>query len=320
MKNPFPYSCDNKRYHTLAYYNKKKYGCRIFKAVIDAGFSCPNKDGSKGVSGCIFCDGGSGYFTADSTVPVTIQAENEIKRIHKKNPGAKAIAYFQANTNTYASVRILKEIYSQILDIPFITGISIATRADCLPDDTLCYLSELAEKTDLTVELGMQTIHDPTLKIINRGYDHKEFLSGYFRLRELGIRTCLHIINGLPGETHEMMLETAKAVGLMRPDAVKIQLLHVIKGTKLENMYNSGQFRTLKKDEYIRIVTSQLEYLPPETVIERITGDGDKNKLVAPLWSKDKISVLGGIDKLQAELNSFQGKRTTDNSFTSHSL
>ncbi|MGN0620997.1 MAG: TIGR01212 family radical SAM protein [Porcipelethomonas sp.] len=307
----FIYSDDNKRYHTLAYYNRHKYGCRVYKAVIDAGFTCPNKDGSKGRGGCIFCDGGSGYFTQDACVPVSVQAENEIKRIHSRHPDAYAVAYFQANTNTYADVKTLKKIYSQVLDIPFIKGISIGTRADCLPDDVADYLYELSQKTDLTVELGMQTIHNSTLEFINRGYSHEEFISGYNKLRDRNIRVCLHIINGLPCETHEMMMETAIETGKLCPDAVKIQLLHVIKGTELEKIYNSGQFQTLTKDEYIRLVVNQLEYLPPETVIERITGDGDKNKLAAPLWSTDKISVLGGIDKLQSELDSYQGKRFT---------
>ena len=157
----------------------------------------------------------------------------------------------------------------------------------------------------------MQTIHDETLKLINRGYSHSEFLEGYYKLKEKNIRVCLHIINGLPYETNDMMVETIKETGKLFPDAVKIQLLHVIKNTELEKLYNNGKFKTLEKDEYIRIVVNQLEYLPPETVIERITGDGDKKKLIAPLWSNDKISVLGGIDKLQVQLNTYQGKKFT---------
>jgi hypothetical protein len=309
--NPFIFSSDNKRYHTLAYYNRCKYGCRIYKAVIDAGFTCPNKDGSKGIGGCIFCDDGSGYFTENSAVPIAVQAENEIKRIHNKHPDAFITAYFQANTNTYAKADKLRQVYSQVLNIPSIKGISIGTRADCLPDDVVSYLSELSKSTNLTVELGMQTIHDETLKLINRGYSHSEFLEGYYKLKEKNIRVCLHIINGLPYETNDMMVETIKETGKLFPDAVKIQLLHVIKNTELENLYNNGKFKTLEKDEYIRIVVNQLEYLPPETVIERITGDGDKKKLIAPLWSNDKISVLGGIDKLQVQLNTYQGKKFT---------
>lgn len=309
MKNPFEFSCDNKRYHTLSYYNKQLFNEKIFKAVIDAGFTCPNKDGSKGFGGCIFCDGGSGYFTNSSITPVKDQIEIELKRIHKKHPNSRAIAYFQANTNTYADVQKLKSIYLPILSQPYIAGISIGTRADCLQPEILDFLEELSHKTYLTVELGMQTIHDNTLKLINRGYDHNEFLNGFLSLKKRNIRTCIHIINGLPGENRDMMLETAKHVGILEPDALKIQLLHVIKNTSLEKMYKNGMISIMSKEEYVSTVVNQLEYIPPKTVIERITGDGDKNKLIAPLWSTDKISVLGKIDKLQVESDSWQGKK-----------
>lgn len=306
-KSPFIFSSDNKRYHTLNYYNKTFYGEKIYKAVLDCGFTCPNIDGTKGTGGCIFCDGGSGYFT-DGSIPVTAQLEKEIIRIHKKNKNAPIVAYFQANTNTYASVEKLREIYFSVLEFPEICGISIGTRADCLQEDIIDLLRELNIRTRLTIELGMQTIHENTIKKINRCYSHKEFLSGYYRLKENNIRTCLHIINGLPDESHEMMIETARHLAEICPDAVKIQMLHVIRNTPLEKLYNAGKFRLLSRDEYINIVVKQLEILPPETVIERITGDGDKLKLVAPLWSADKISVLGGIDKKLAELDTWQGK------------
>lgn len=306
MKNPFEYSFDNKRYHTLAYHNKVTFGEKIFKAVIDAGFTCPNKDGKCGYGGCIFCDGGSGYFTDKGTVYQ--QIEKELFRIRKKTPDAKAIAYFQANTNTYADVKKLREIYGPILNHEGIAGISIGTRADCLDEGILDFLQELSEKTYLTVELGMQSVHEKTVEFIRRGYSHEEFLIGYEALKKRGIRVCLHIINGLPGETASDMIETVRQTGKLKPDAVKIQLLHVIRGTELEKLYNENYFETMTMENYIETVVSQLEYLPPETVIERITGDGDKSKLVAPKWSTNKIAVLGGIDKVQAEKNSFQGK------------
>lgn len=306
--NTFIYSSDNKRYHTLAYHNKITFGEKIFKAVVDAGFTCPNKDGTKGFGGCIFCSGGSGYFTDTPTVPIKKQLENELERIRRKNPVAKAIAYFQANTNTYADVKKLREIYMPILSIDGIEGISIATRADCLSDEIVDFLYELSQKTYLTVELGMQSVHDKTLDFINRGYDHKTFLEGYEKLRKCRIRICVHIINGLPFESCDDILETAKQTGLLLPDAVKIQLLHVIKGTALEKLYYNNIFDVMNMENYIKTVVSQLEYLPPSTVIERITGDGDKSKLIAPKWSTNKIAVLGGIDKLQARLDSFQGK------------
>ena len=305
--NTFPYSSDNKRYHTLAYHNKHTFGEKIYKAVIDAGFTCPNKDGRCGSDGCIFCGGGSGYFTAPSVVPIQVQLEHELERIRRKVPDAKVIAYFQANTNTYAPVEKLREIYEPMIGLPYLKGISIGTRADCLPDDVLDYLTELSTKIYLTVELGMQSVHEKTIELIKRGYSHEVFFFFFFALKKRGIRVCVHIIDGLPYETAEDMLESAKQLGQLRPDGVKIQLLHVIRGTALENMYNDKMFGTMTMDSYIETAVKQLEYLPSETVIERITGDGDKKTLVAPMWSTNKIAVLGGIDKKQRELDSFQG-------------
>ncbi len=307
-QNPFSFSCDNKRYHTLSYYNKTTYGAKIHKAVLDCGFTCPNIDGTKGFGGCIFCDSGSGYFT-DGTLDVSTQLKKETARIiNKHGKDAKIIAYFQANTNTYASAERLQCLYDTVLETPNIHGISIGTRADCLQDEVMKVIENLNNKTNLTVELGLQSVHDPTIKFINRCCTHAEFLEGYYRLKASGIRTCLHLINGLPGESEEMMLETAAQTAQLHPNAVKIQMLHIIRGTKLAEIYESSPFSLLSKEDYIRITSKQLELLPPETVIERITGDGDKTKLIAPLWSMDKISVLGGIDKFQAENDTWQGK------------
>ncbi len=307
-QTPFIFSIDNKRYHTLNYHNRSKFGEKLYKAVIDCGFSCPNIDGTKGYGGCIFCDGGSGYFTAPQ-LSVTQQLEAEYRRISSKNgKNVPIIVYFQANTNTYAPVEELRRIFMSVLDSPDVKGISIGTRADCLSEDVLDLLSELNEMTYLTVELGMQTIHDKTIKIINRCCTHDEFVIGYNNLKERKIRTCLHIINGLPYETDEMMIETAYEAAKMHPDGVKLQMLHVIQGTKLAEMYADGQFELLTREEYIDIVVKQLEVLPPEIVIERITGDGDKKKLIAPMWSADKIAVLGGIDKRLTDLDTWQGR------------
>ena len=190
--SPFPYSSDNKRYHTLNYYNKKKYGEKVFKAVIDCGFSCPNIDGTKGTGGCIFCDGGSGYFTSP-LLSVTAQLEAEYERISAKHKEPAVIAYFQANTNTYAPDRKLREVFFSVLDYPYVKGISIGTRADCLSDDVLDLLSELNSITDLTVELGLQSVHDETIRYINRCCTHAEFLDGFFKLKERNIRTCLRL-------------------------------------------------------------------------------------------------------------------------------
>lgn len=314
MDNPFKYSCDNKRYHTLNYYNRTRFGEKVHKASLDCGFTCPNVDGSKGFGGCIFCDSGSGYFTAPQ-LSVSAQLNSELERLSRKfGRAVPVVAYFQANTNTYAPAERLRKLFFSVLDAPQICGISVGTRADCLPDDVLDLLSELNEKTALTVELGMQTMHESTINLINRCCTHEEFVNGYNKLKSRNIRTCLHVINGLPNETPEMMLETARKIARLVPSAVKLQMLHVIKGTSLEKMYLSGEFKLLSREEYIDIIVRQLEVLPPETVIERITGDGDKSKLVAPLWSADKIATLGGIDKHLAELNTWQGKLYTKKS------
>lgn len=308
--NPFIYSDDNKRYHTLNYYNKSSFNSKVFKAVIDAGFTCPNKDGTKGTGGCIYCMGGSGYFTEKSdgeiydSVKRQLAAEKE--RIYKKHPDSLITAYFQANTNTYAPVATLKEAYTEALDFG-VHGISIGTRADCLPDDVIALLCDINSKTRLTVELGLQTIHDKSAQIINRCYTYDEFLEGYRKLQESGIRTCLHLIDGLPEESLSDMLETAKEVARLHPDAVKIHLLHINHGTALERLFLSGGYVPLTRDEYIDIVISQLEYLPADIVIERITGDADKRCLVAPLWSADKIAVLGGIDRQMKLRDTYQG-------------
>ncbi len=306
--NPFPYSLDNKRYHTLHYSNMQRFGRKIFKAVLECGFSCPNIDGTKGRGGCIFCDGGSGYFTAHG-LSITKQLEEEHKRIASKyGNDASIIAYFQANTNTYASVDTLRKLYMEALSFPHTVGISIGTRADCLSDKVLDLLSEINAMTELTVELGMQTMHESTIRLINRCCTHREFVNGCFALKERGIRLCLHLINGLPGETPEMMIESAAEAAKFRPDGIKLQMLHVIRGTQLARMFNENIFELLTKEQYIDIVVRQLEVLPSETVVERITGDGDKSKLIAPLWTADKISVLGGIDKRMSELDTWQGR------------
>ena len=309
-ENPFRYSDDNKRYHTLNYYNKTGFTGKVFKAVIDAGFSCPNKDGTKGTGGCIYCMSGSGYFTkkTDGEIydNVKRQLAAEKERIYKKHPDSLITAYFQANTNTYAPVATLKEAYTAALDFG-VHGISIGTRADCLPDDVIALLSQINNRTHLTVELGLQTVHDKTAQIINRCYTYDEFLTGYRKLKNAGIRTCLHLIDGLPGETKADMLETAKEVARLHPDAVKIHLLHVNRNTALEQIYLSGNYSPLTRDEYIDIVISQLEYLPADIVIERITGDADKRCLVAPLWSADKTAVLGGIDRQMKLRDTYQG-------------
>lgn len=303
----FPFSNDNKRYHTLAYENACR-GQKQYKAALDAGLTCPNLDGTKGTGGCLYCDGGSGYFTESAAVPITKQLDDELARIRAKTPGAGAVAYFQAHTNTYAPAPVLRELFTAALAHEGVCGLAVATRADCLPPDVLDLLSEFNEKTELTVELGLQTVFDDTAARINRCHAYADFRAGYAALRARNIRVTVHLIDGLPGETAERMVESARTLGWLRPDGVKLHLLHVIHGTALCALYERGDYTPLTREEYIDIVVRQLEVLPPETVIERLTGDGDRRTLVAPLWSRDKRRVLGGIDKALAERDTWQGK------------
>lgn len=303
----FTYTLDNKRYHTLNYHLINTFGEKVYKAVIDAGFTCPNIDGKCGFGGCAYCYDGAGEFTQDSKLTITEQLSKEYERISKKNKNPKLIAYFQAHTNTYAPVDVLREKYEETLSFPDVVGLSIATRADCIDEDIADLLSEIAQKTYLTIELGLQTVHDKTAREFNRGYDYDTFLMAYKTLKKRNIRVCIHIINGLMNETKDDMLNTANTVGKLKPDAVKIHLLHVVKGTLYAELYKEGKLTPLKKDAYVDVVCRQLEVLPPETVIERITGDGGKETLIAPLWSLDKISVLGAIDKEMTARNTYQG-------------
>lgn len=296
----------NQRYYALHRYYKKTFGRRVFKAVIDGGFTCPNKDGSLSDKGCLFCDGGSGYFTGTGTI--SKQLIDEKNRIHAKFPDAGIIAYFQSNTNTYAPVNVLRQKYEEALSHENVIGISIGTRADCITDEIMDYLEELSKRTWLTVEIGLQTIHEDTADQMNLCCKRETIRDSVQELKRRGIRTCLHIINGLPYETYEQMLETVRIAALWKPDAVKIQLLHIIDGTPLAEMYRSENFPLLSEDEYVRLVVNQLEYLPPDTVCERLTGDGDAKKLIAPLWSVNKRHVLNQIAQAQKENDSFQGK------------
>lgn len=305
MPKKFAFSDDGSRYHTLKYHNRRFWGRPVYKAVVDAGFTCPNIDGSCGVGGCVYCSGGSGYFTAPE-LSVREQIFLETERIHAVHPEAGIIAYFQAHTNTYGTLDRLREVYSEALECE-ICGISIATRADCLDRERAELLASLG--VPVTVELGLQTAHDSTAQLINRGHDFARFTEGFNTAREAGLRICVHIINGLPGESTEMMLQTAEILGKMRPDGVKIHLLHVINGTPLAGLWSSGEYTPLERESYVETVVRQLEYFPPETVIERLTGDGDREELLAPLWSLDKRAVLGEIMKRQKQLDSIQGLR-----------
>ncbi|MDU3335102.1 TIGR01212 family radical SAM protein [Paraclostridium bifermentans] len=304
----FKYAFDNKRYHTWNYYLRSNFGEKVFKVSINAGFSCPNIDGTVAYGGCTYCSKqGSGDFAGNPNDNLIKQFEDIKEMMHKKWHNAKYIGYFQAFTNTHAPVSVLKEKYETILNLDDVIGLSISTRPDCLPDDVLEYLSELNKKTNLWIELGLQTIHDETSKIINRGHDYNTFLEGVEKLKKHNIKTVVHIINGLPGEDYNMMMETAKAVADLGVHGIKIHLLHVLKETPMENMLKKGMFNLMEKDDYINLVCDQLEIIPPEMVVHRLTGDGKRDEIVGPMWSLKKWEVLNAIDDTMRKRNSYQG-------------
>ena len=298
----FKYSLDNKRYHTLNYYYKNKFNEKIIKISLNAGFSCPHlKSG-----GCIYCSNlGSGEYAGNKNDDLITQF-NKGKKLMSKWHG-KYIGYFQARTNTYATLNILKEKYETILKLDDVIGLAIATRPDSISEECLEYLSELNKKTFLTVELGLQTIHEKTALLINRGHSLECFVDMVNKLREKNINVVVHIINGLPYETKEMMIETIKFLNKLDIQGIKIHMLHILKNTKLEKIYKSNPFPLLTKDQYIEIVCEQLRYLRPEIVIHRLTGDPKEKDLIEPKWTLKKIDVLNGIDKYMKKNNIFQG-------------
>lgn len=306
----FIYSDDNKRYHTWNYHLRHRFGCKVMKIALNAGFTCPNIDGKKGYGGCIYCsESGSGDFAGNPADSIMQQFEDVRLRMHKKWHEGKYMPYFQAHTNTYAPASVLRERFECVLRQPNVVGISIATRADCLDDDVVEYLCELHKRTYLIVELGLQSVFDQTGERINRCHTYAEFLEGYNRLKERGINICVHLIDGLPGETADMMIESARRVGELNPHCVKLHLLHIIKGTLLANQYKAGEITPLTKDEYVDIIVRQLEVIPPGVVIQRLTGDGARDALLAPMWSLKKFEVLNSIDKLMAERDTYQGAK-----------
>ncbi|WP_455103842.1 TIGR01212 family radical SAM protein [Peptostreptococcus sp.] len=312
--NEFKYKIENKRYHTWNYYLRQKFGTKVFKVSINAGFTCPNIDGSISYGGCAYCSkDGSGDFAGNPRDNLVKQFKEIKEMMEKKWPQAKYIGYFQAFTNTYAPLEVLKEKYETILDQEGVIGLSISTRPDCIDDHILDYLDDLNKRTNLWVELGLQTVHDKTSNIINRGHGLDIFIDCVSRLRSRGIEVVAHVINGLPGENHDMMMETISRVAQMDVQGVKIHLLHVIKGTPMVNMLNRGDLKLLTKEEYVNLVCDQLEILPQEMIIHRLTGDGKKEDLVGPMWSLKKWEVLNAIDDELKRRDSWQGKFYTKN-------
>lgn len=306
----FQYSLDNKRYHTLNYHYKEKYHCKVIKVSLNAGFTCPNIDGKVGYGGCIYCSkSGSGDFGGDISKSLSEQFDEIKEKLSKKWPRGKYIAYFQAHTNTYAPLSVLKEKYESVLKKDNVIGIAIATRPDAIEDEVLDYLEELNKNTDVTVELGLQTIHEDTAKLINRCHSLNQFEEMVKKLRKRNIEVVVHIINGLPYETKEMMIETVKYLNHLDINGIKIHMLNIVKDTPLATLYQEKKFKVLSKEEYIDIVIQQLEYLRPEIVIHRITSDPDPKNLIEPAWLIKKFCVLNDIDKEMKKRNTYQGKK-----------
>lgn len=289
-------------YLTLSEHYRQKYGCKVYKLAIDAGFTCPNRDGTVGTGGCTFCPGdGSGAFAQGPCGDIFAQLEQAKARVRNKNKNGKFIAYFQSFTNTYGPIAHLETLYTQAMKPEDIVGLSIGTRPDCLSEEVVALLARLNQIKPISVELGLQTIHDETARAFHRGYDSAVYFDALQRLKEAGLEVVTHIILGLPGETREMMLETTKAVMDAGTDGVKFHLLHVLRGTELEREYAKGTFACLTLEEYGSILKDCLALVPPQVVVHRITGDGAKKDLIAPLWSADKKRVLNTLNRILTE-------------------
>ncbi|MBP3841406.1 MAG: TIGR01212 family radical SAM protein [Bacilli bacterium] len=309
-KNKFKYSDDNKRYHTLNYFYKHKFNSKVFKVSLNAGFSCPNIDGTVGYGGCIYCSkSGSGEFAGNIEDSILHQFSSVKTMMLNKWPEAKYIGYFQARTNTYAPVEQLKKVYEPILRQDGVVGLNIGTRADAISDECLDYLEDLNERCFLTVELGLQTIHEETTKLINRCHSLQCFEDMVKKLRDRNINVVVHIINGLPLEDKDKMIETVKYLNKLDIQGIKIHMLSILKDTPLENYYKENKFHILTKEEYIDIVINQLEELRPEIVIHRITGDPKLEDLIEPKWLVKKFCVLNDIDKEMVKRDVYQGDK-----------
>ena len=288
-------------YRTLNAYYRERFGCKVYKLSLDGGFTCPNRDGTLDYRGCIFCSGaGSGEF-AEGGSSVEDQLTRAKSRVSAKNKGGKYIPYFQSFTGTYAPVGRLRQLYEAAMAPEDVVGLAIGTRPDCLGPEIMALLEELNRKKPLFVELGLQTVHPATVRYIRRGYENECYFEGLKKLKAAGIHTVTHIILGLPGEDRGMMLETTRQAVQAGTDGVKFHLLHVLRGTDLEKEFQAGKFRCLELEEYGDILKDCIGLLPPETVVHRITGDGAKRDLIAPLWSGDKKRVLNYLSRVLAD-------------------
>ncbi len=296
------------RYYSYNEYMLRRFGCKVYKLSLDGGMTCPNRDGTLGYGGCSFCSGdGSGFFAAKSQGDLDAQIAAAKARVAHKNKGGKYIAYFQSYTNTYASAEYLRGLFTPVAAREDIVGLAIGTRPDCLGDEVISLLEEINRQKPVWVELGLQTIHEATARAIRRGYPLEVYDSAVARLKGAGLETVVHVILGLPGETRQMMLDTVSYVAHSGAGGIKLQLLHVLRGTDMARDYLEGKFDTLSMEEYIDILCRAVMLLPPDTVIHRLTGDGAKSQLIAPLWSGDKKRVLSAINKAFEENNVTQG-------------
>lgn len=310
----FPYSDDpNKRYHTWNYALRQQFGEKIFKVPIDGGFDCPNRDGTVAKGGCTFCSvSGSGDMIVAPSDPLPLQFQKEIQLMHQKWPTVdQYIVYFQNFTNTHAPVDVIRHRFEQVVNEKGVVGLSIGTRPDCLPDEVVNYLAELNERFYLWVELGLQTTFEETSATINRAHDYQTYLDGVAKLRKHGIRVCTHLINGLPGETPAMMRENVRRT-IQDSDiqGIKLHLLHLMTNTKMMRDYNEGRLQLMSKEAYVSVICDQLEMIPPEIVIHRLTGDAPFETIIGPMWSLKKWEVLNAIDAEMKRRNSYQGKYT----------
>lgn len=301
---------EKKRYNAFSEELKRVFGCRVHRISVDAGFTCPNRDGTVGMGGCIYCGGrGSGSFGIARGLSVAGQIEDGKEVMVRKYKAKKFIAYFQAYTNTYESEDLLRRLYDEALSVEDVVGLIVATRPDCLPPKILDLMEEYSRKTYFWLELGLQSISDKTLGLINRGHDFASFAEAVRRCKERGIRVSAHVILGLPGESREEMLASASIINEMGIDGIKIHLLHVMKGTKLAELYERGEVRVMDRNEYVGLVCDYIERLRPEVLVQRMTGDGGHDNLIAPLWSLKKWEILNAIDAEMKRRGSFQGCR-----------
>ncbi len=299
-----------KAFRLYSTYLKQHFGGRVHKISIDAGFGCPNREGGRDSHGCLFCEpGGSGSVGIERNEPIAVQIERAEEIMRRKYRAKYFIAYFQPFSNTFAPVDVLRDCYDQALAVDDVVGLAVGTRPDCLPPETLDLLAEYHQQTYFWLELGLQTIHNRSLDFLQRGHDYQCFLDAYRQAKERGIKVCVHLILGLPGESREDILATAEEMARLKIDGVKLHLLHVLEGTPLGDLYKQGQIEMFELQEYVELVVDVIERLPPDTLIQRLTGDGPRHILLAPLWSMNKWEVLNAIDAELERRGTVQGEK-----------